>query len=584
MMRSLISVVPAAILLLLVSASAGTGVAHAQGLCDGPLASLLAQCEGSAARPMAPSGVQVGNGHNLGEVILRWNAVDGAEFYRVGWLAVPDYVAHQDNDAWRVRFAYSDVPSGTSHTVSRLTPGVEYYFIVGSGYHEGRVYWPPTWERLTLNFDTSACPTAAPASARDYDADDDGLIDISNLAQLDAMRYDLDGDGISEDSEYAGAFINAAAGMGCPNEDCAGYELVADLDFDTNGNGMPDASDSYWNGGDGWLPIGVRSFSSPHENDELLNAVFEGNGHTISNLYIDRTETRHIGLFAATGLASRIRNVGLMRVSVTGDRYAGGVAGDNRGAIERSYATGDVKGSIGVGGLVGSNRGGIITDSYSAASASGVSEVGGLVGRNNGIIAASYAAGDVGFYRAPPPVYQGSELIPPPTVYFYHWAGGLVGANAGTVMGSYATGNVSGRDEIGGLVGENSGSITDSYAAGAVSGNGPAGGLVGANYGAILRTYAVGSVSASFGALGPSHGGLIGFNYYGVVRSSYWDIETTGLASSDAGEGHPTEALQSTTPCCGDIYLDWDPEFWDFGTPMQYPVLKYRGLDVDAQR
>ena len=29
----------------------------------------------------------------------------------------------------------------------------------------------------------------------DYDADDDGLIEISSVAQLNAVRWDLDGDG-----------------------------------------------------------------------------------------------------------------------------------------------------------------------------------------------------------------------------------------------------------------------------------------------------------------------------------------------------------------------------------------------------
>ena len=36
-----------------------------------------------------------------------------------------------------------------------------------------------------------------PTTTVDYDTDDDGLIEISNLAQLDAVRYDLSGDGVS---------------------------------------------------------------------------------------------------------------------------------------------------------------------------------------------------------------------------------------------------------------------------------------------------------------------------------------------------------------------------------------------------
>ena len=68
----------------------------------------------------------------------------------------------------------------------------------------------------------------------DYDADNDGLIDISTLAQLDAIRHDLDGNGDPASggaTAYNGAFPirqRAAAGrMGCPSGACAGYELTA---------------------------------------------------------------------------------------------------------------------------------------------------------------------------------------------------------------------------------------------------------------------------------------------------------------------------------------------------------------------
>ena len=93
---------------------------------------------------------------------------------------------------------------------------------------------------------------------RDYDVDDDNLIDVGNLAQLDAVRYDLNGDGMVDDASdwqsYYGAFAQSSL-MGCP-DGCAGYELTTSLDFDTNDNGAPDAGDDYWNGGEGWVPIG----------------------------------------------------------------------------------------------------------------------------------------------------------------------------------------------------------------------------------------------------------------------------------------------------------------------------------------
>lgn len=117
----------------------------------------------------------------------------------------------------------------------------------------------------------------------DYDVDDDGLIEISHLAQLDAMRYDLDSDGTADGdcgAAYSSAFPGAEPGMGCPASICAGYELIADLDFETNGNGQADASDAYWNGGTGWVPIG------DHDNPFATN--FDSGNHTIANLYINR--------------------------------------------------------------------------------------------------------------------------------------------------------------------------------------------------------------------------------------------------------------------------------------------------------
>ena len=101
------------------------------------------------------------------------------------------------------------------------------------------------------------------AGTRDYAAAADGLIEVRTLAQLDAVRYDLDGDGLVDGATwmpYYAAFSMGALGMGCP-DGCTGYELEADLDFDTNGDGAVDSDDDYWNGGDGWEPSWERELS-----------------------------------------------------------------------------------------------------------------------------------------------------------------------------------------------------------------------------------------------------------------------------------------------------------------------------------
>ena len=127
---------------------------------------------------------------------------------------------------------------------------------------------------------------------RDYDVDDDGLIEVGNLAQLDAVRYDLNGDGVVDDAldwqSYYDAFDQSSL-MGCP-DGCTGYELTASLDFDTNNSGAVAPGDTYWNNGEGWAPIGGEDTSAIGRLLFLSNpfvAIFEGNGHTVSNLFID---------------------------------------------------------------------------------------------------------------------------------------------------------------------------------------------------------------------------------------------------------------------------------------------------------
>ena len=88
------------------------------------------------------------------------------------------------------------------------------------------------------------------AGRADHDHDGDGLIEVSTVAQLNAMRWDLDGDGEldsgGDNASYVAAFPLAVAGMGCPSSGCVGYELEADLNLDV----------APYNTGLGWRPVG----------------------------------------------------------------------------------------------------------------------------------------------------------------------------------------------------------------------------------------------------------------------------------------------------------------------------------------
>jgi len=118
-------------------------------------------------------------------------------------------------------------------------------------------------------------PAAFAESGRaDYDLDDDGLIEINSLADLDEIRNNLDGSSLYGES------------IGCPEAGCNGFELTTTLDFDTNADGKMDANDAYWNGGEGWVPIG--------DYHNTFISIFDGGHNEIRNLYINRPDAEYI--------------------------------------------------------------------------------------------------------------------------------------------------------------------------------------------------------------------------------------------------------------------------------------------------
>ncbi|MFP4452602.1 MAG: filamentous hemagglutinin N-terminal domain-containing protein, partial [Desulfobacterales bacterium] len=135
-----------------------------------------------------------------------------------------------------------------------------------------------------------------------------------------------------------------------------------------------------WNSDEGFAPVG----DGPLGGDNKFTGTFDGLGHTISDLIIERPGSDYQGLFGYTEGAT-IRNVGLEGGSVTGDSYVGGLVGHNyyHSEVSNSYATGDVTGTEYIGGLVGFNEiGSTVSNSYATGDVTGTEDVGGLVGSN----------------------------------------------------------------------------------------------------------------------------------------------------------------------------------------------------------
>ena len=347
------------------------------------------------------------------------------------------------------------------------------------------------------------------------DADSNGLIDVSTLKQLNAVRYNLNGTGrtLTEAGDSDSSGCPAVIVGGVLQHQCSGYELTTSLDFDVNADGIMDANDTYWNGGEGWEPIGDQNFA--------FNAIFDGNGHQIRNLFIDRPTTNYVGLFGyVKGDTASLSNLGLTGklMSVTGDDDVGGLVGYlSDASVTQSYSTGAITGYVYVGGLVGKVSGGSLSDSFATGSVTGNYDTGGLLG----------------------------------------------GVTDGSLSDSFATGSVSGDNRAGGLVGRvTDGSLSHSFATGNVNGNSSVGGLIGHNGGnsfsVINSHWATDMTGQAF-----SEGETDADNYFGATLA-----ELQCPISSDN-----TECVISNT-----LYASWDATVWNFGSNQELPGLIIEGV------
>ena len=399
----------------------------------------------------------------------------------------------------------------------------------------------------------------APTDSVDVDADDDGLIDIRNLDMFDNIRLNLAG------TSYNGVTTGGptSATTNCPTDPdgdrvfLCGYELMENLDFaeeSSYASGSENWTNKTWRPVDSTSTVvapndavnaGFPGIGADSGDDGGFNAIFEGNGKTISNFY--SRNAGYIGLFRSTDSTAQIRSLGVRN----GNVYGSAGNEDN------------------VGVLVGLNRGDIIASSAFASdtgtsSANGgdgnSDQVGGLVGRNESGITASYATGsaDGGIGNV-------------------DQVGGLVGNNAGIITASYATGSANGGignvDQVGGLVGNNA-----------------------ANSAAITASYAaIGNINGG-GAAGNNVGGLVGLNddgagNVGTITESYGfsTMITGGTANMVGGAPAGVTAANLTAVDASPSMSNWwnaasstGAGAWNFGTAIENPALVYSDYDGTA--
>jgi hypothetical protein len=125
-------------------------------------------------------------------------------------------------------------------------------------------------------------------------------------------------------------------------------------------------------------------------------------------------------------------------------------------------------------------------------------------------------------------------------------AGGLIGqAEHTTIQNCKTSGNLSGYSFSGGIAGKaiNQTTIENCHASVEVGGDSSVGGLVGTlqSSSSVSESYSTGKVTGNSNV-----GGLIGSISSATTANSFWDTESSGLASSADGTGLPSADMQTT--------------------------------------
>ncbi len=144
-----------------------------------------------------------------------------------------------------------------------------------------------------------------------------------------------------------------------------------------------------WDESQGFLPIGWGSLSESFP----FSGNYDGQGHTISNIYINRPSDDSIAFFGLV-ITGTIENLGLVNVDITGSWGVAGLVGemDTNSIVNNCFVTGEIVGESIVGGITSYNFESEINNCYFIGSLESLEALGGIAGYNdNATITNSYS-------------------------------------------------------------------------------------------------------------------------------------------------------------------------------------------------
>lgn len=302
----------------------------------------------------------------------------------------------------------------------------------------------------------------------------------------------------------------------------------------------------------GWQPVGNSSSA-------VFKGILDGNGKTVSGLWINRGSTDYVGLFGYTSGAT-IKNLTIVANTIVGKDNVGVLSGygDNSTYTGVNITTTKIQGDSKVGGLVGNTGDNMnLSDNTIAAVINATGDyVGGLIGKNaasynlsisgcqvndSKIIGNNYVGGACGG------ITGGRTLNKISTCYIHaditgnNRVGGICGFSESDHIVNLTNcgyiGNIFGTAYIGGLIGYvkrtntvNNDLQNGCFAIGSISGTSDyVAGLIGYDsgysyfYNDVINCYFSGSV------LGRNYtAGLVGYKKYGTISNSYCSASVLG--------------------------------------------------------